>query len=99
MKWNCRIRVQEKVKVSKRLIVFLALGSLFLPMYGCLGALGYQRSGSSQRLATSQQRVCPGCGGSGRGSSYLARSGFDPNTPGFRDGQCPRCNGSGYLVW
>ncbi len=40
------------------------------------------------------QSACSGCGGSGRGSDFLSRQGL-PQAPGYSQGRCPRCNGTG----
>jgi len=49
-------------------------------------------------VAGQGERTCDGCGGSGRGSDYLLRKGLPPDTPGFGQGKCPKCNGTGKII-
>jgi hypothetical protein len=83
----------------KRATVLLAAATIVVPLSGCLDPYNYGQYGSYGGQSSVQRRTCSGCGGTGRSSSYLARSGFDPNTPGFRSGPCPSCGGSGYSRW
>jgi hypothetical protein len=83
------MRKRCRAKLFLLLAAFVAV-SILLSCAPSRSIYGTSSSGSR----SSSSSICSGCGGSGRGSDYLRRQGL-PQAPGFSQGQCPRCYGSG----
>jgi hypothetical protein len=84
---------------NRKIVQSLAALAMCLLLGGCMGFIDtISRPNPSGAPYQAQQRVCSGCGGSGRGSDYLTRQNL-PQAPGYSSGSCPRCGGAGYVQY
>jgi hypothetical protein len=81
-----------KDNAMNRILRPLLSSILLLPLAAC-GLLEPLPPGAP-RPQMINQATCSGCGGSGMGADFLRRQGL-PQAPGYSEGECPRCGGTG----